>query len=142
VFNINNFTSENNPGVRPLQATGPAIDTWTRASVQIDTGSFTPRIIKLLRLAVGVLADCFAGGPRRLCDQLFAVNDAEANWRGWEVINAYGGLGRRYRDPRFDMLDACPKCQGTGIDTDEPCDFCLGTGRLSSAGDDDAGEVS
>jgi hypothetical protein len=141
VFNINNFTSENNPGVRPLQATGPAIDTWTRASVQVDTGSFTVRITRLFRLTIGVVTDCFADGPRRLCDRLFAANDAEASWRGWEVINAYGGLGRRYRDPRFDTLAACPQCRGTGIDTDEPCDFCLGAGRLTIT-EDDASEVS
>ena len=28
--------------------------------------------------------------------------DEEACWRGWEITPLCGGLGRRYRDPRFD----------------------------------------
>jgi hypothetical protein len=42
--------------------------------------------------------------PRRLGNRLFAKNDAEAGWRGWERTVTAGGLGRRYRDPRFDAL--------------------------------------
>jgi hypothetical protein len=38
---------------------------------------------------------------RRLGNRLFAMNDAEAGWRGWEVTVTAGGLGRRYRDQRF-----------------------------------------
>jgi hypothetical protein len=79
---------------------------------------------------------------RRICDRVFASNDTEANWRGWEVINSYGGLGRRYRDPMFDILGTCHECKGTGGDNDGPCDVCLGTGRVSFTGDDDIGEVS
>ncbi len=49
--------------------------------------------------------------PRRLGDRLFASNDAEAGWRGWEVTVLAGGLGRQYRDRRFITLrngfDAC-----------------------------------
>jgi hypothetical protein len=42
--------------------------------------------------------------PGRLGDQLFTMNDAEADWRGWQITKVYGGFGRRNRDPRFDAL--------------------------------------
>jgi hypothetical protein len=47
--------------------------------------------------------------PRRLAAilraigaRLFAANDAEATWQGWQIIERHSGLSRRYRDPRFD----------------------------------------
>jgi hypothetical protein len=40
--------------------------------------------------------------PRGWLDLLFEENDAEAHWRGWQIIKLRGGLARRYRDPRFD----------------------------------------
>ena len=45
---------------------------------------------------------------------LFTVNDTEAAWRGWQITKAHGGLGRGYRDPRFDKLAECRMCRGTG----------------------------
>ena len=42
--------------------------------------------------------------PRRLGNRLFVMNDAEAGWRGWEVTVTAGGLGRQYRDRRFNTL--------------------------------------
>jgi hypothetical protein len=39
---------------------------------------------------------------RRIGAVLFAVNDAEAKWRGWTITELRGGLARRYRDPGFD----------------------------------------
>jgi hypothetical protein len=109
MFNIGNFGYEDNPST-------PTIDTWTAL----------PRLLLLLEYLVSL--------PQRLGNRLFAMNDAEAGWRGWQAINAYGGLGRRYRDPRFDTLLECPQCQGTGIKADEVCRACLGGGRLT---DDD-----
>jgi hypothetical protein len=35
---------------------------------------------------------------------MFRTNDTEAYWRGWQIIRVHGGLGRVYRDPRFDTL--------------------------------------
>jgi hypothetical protein len=32
------------------------------------------------------------------------MNDAEARWSSWLVAERYGGLGRQYRDARFDVL--------------------------------------
>jgi hypothetical protein len=43
-----------------------------------------------------------AATPRAIGARLFAANDAEARWRGWQIIERHGGLSRRYRDPRFD----------------------------------------
>jgi hypothetical protein len=34
---------------------------------------------------------------------LFAINDAEASWRGWQITEISGGLARRYRDVRFEQ---------------------------------------
>jgi hypothetical protein len=48
----------------------------------------------------GWLADL----ARRLGNRLFAMNDAEAGWRDWEVTVIAGGLGRQYRDRRFCSL--------------------------------------
>lgn len=45
-----------------------------------------------------------SGLPRRAGNRLFARNDAEARWRGWQVTELAGGLGRQYRDSRFDTL--------------------------------------
>ena len=39
---------------------------------------------------------------------LFAVNDAEARWRGWMITELRGGLARRYRDPGFDTWTGAP----------------------------------
>jgi hypothetical protein len=46
------------------------------------------------------------GLPRRAGRRLFAMNDAEARWRGWQVVELTGGLARQYRDARFDMMRA------------------------------------
>ncbi len=48
------------------------------------------------------------GLPRRAGRRLFAVNDAEAGWQRWQVTETLGGLGRRYRDARWDALAADP----------------------------------
>ena len=64
---------------------------------------------------------------------LFQAEDARARQHGWQIAVNRGGLGRTYRDPRFDTLTACPQCRGGGIGTqDTPCAPCLGTGRVST----------
>ncbi len=50
--------------------------------------------------------------PRRLGKRLFAMNDAEAGWRGWEITVLAGGLARQYRDPRFGAVS--PGAGGPG----------------------------
>ena len=73
---------------------------------------------------------------RRLGDRLFAMNDTEAYWRGWQITKTQGGLGRSYRDPRFGTLAECPKCRGVGVTAELSCLPCLGMGRQTR------GEVS
>ena len=48
------------------------------------------------------------GLPRRAGRRLFAINDAEAGWHGWQVTETIDGLGRRYRDARFGALASDP----------------------------------
>jgi hypothetical protein len=122
VFNIGNFTCEDNPAQGAATAAITSLrrprgqDTWTRPRRAAEA-------VRRLKIAAG---DC-----------LFAMNDLEAAWRGWQVIREPGGFGRRYRDPMFDMFAACASCLGSGTDTGLTCMACLacdGSGR--------AGEVS
>jgi len=73
---------------------------------------------------------------QRWGDRWFTMNDTEAYWRGWQITKTRAGLGRRYRDLRYDALGACAQCAGAGVRADAPCGACLGTGRI------DLGEVS
>jgi hypothetical protein len=67
----------------------------------------------------------------RLGDRVFATTDADARQHGWQITPTPGGLGRRYRDPRFDTLAACEGCRGHGAKgTRKPCWTCGGIGRI------------
>ncbi len=89
------------------------------------------RIRTFLTISAAVLTDCLTAIPRHMTDRIFLVNDAEAYWRGWQIIKIHGGLGRRYRDPAFDTLAACSQCAGAGQGIEDmPCITCFGTGRL------------
>jgi hypothetical protein len=46
---------------------------------------------------------------RRVGARLFAANDTEAGWRGWESYERHLGLSRRYRDLRFARREARPE---------------------------------
>lgn len=59
-----------------------------------------------LRRAVAIVAAWLTGLPRRVGRRLFYMNDLEARWRNWQVIETSGGLGRQYRDRRFDSTGA------------------------------------
>jgi len=50
--------------------------------------------------------------PRRIGTRLFLEADEEAYWRGWQVTALHCGLGRGYRDPRFDARGAPPEPGG------------------------------
>jgi len=104
VINVTNFTSKNNPSLVLAEPTRPTPPARPAAPAQ------PPRV--------------------RLGDRLFTMNDTEAYWRGWQITKTHGGLARRYRDPRFDTLAECPKCQGAGVTADLPCPPSLGTGGL------------
>jgi hypothetical protein len=145
MIEISNFTSENKPpsllgklseptptsvsGTRAgaVQAAAPS-DTWT---LRARAGRALANAARAMAIAARVLLGWLAGIPRRLGDRLFAMNDAEAYWRNWQITRTQGGLGRRYRDPRFDTLAECPKCRGAGAIGDQPCPPCLSTGRVT-----------
>jgi hypothetical protein len=85
-------------------------------------GKRTPRSSVLTRILVTT---------NRLGDVLFARADARARDCGWTVSRSRSGLHRSYRDPRFDLLHGCVRCNGSGRNphgTD--CARCVGTGRL------------
>jgi hypothetical protein len=126
VINTSNCTSKDNP---PWPLVQVAI---TRP---LDRPDVTDRGDDRTRgSGIRIVLDWLADLPRRLGDRWFAMNDAEAEWRGWQMTRTHAGLGRRYRDPRFDMLAACVHCQGAGLDEDAPCVPCLGTGRVTIRG--------
>ena len=124
MINISNYPGNDNPP-RPRPP--------TVALVRERPGS---RMRDTLVLAMSVALDWLAYLLRRCGDRWFAMNDTEAYWRGWQITKTHGGLGRRYRDLRFDTLAACAQCAGAGERADAPCGPCLGTGRIT------IGEVS
>ena len=124
MINISNYPGNDNPA-RPRPPTA--------ALVRERPGS---RVRDTLALAISVALDWLAYLLRRCGDRWFAMNDTEAYWRGWQITKTHGGLGRRYRDLRFDTLAACAQCAGAGEWADAPCGPCLGTGRIT------LGEVS
>jgi hypothetical protein len=149
VINTSNLTSKNKPPWLLAEPSGPARMSQPRApseTPRADTWTFRARLRRALvraarsgrAVAIGgqVLLSWLAAIPRRLGDRLFAMNDAEAHWRNWQITRTHAGLGRRYRDPRFGTLAECPKCQGAGVTANLPCPPCLGTGRVT------LGEVS
>ena len=65
-------------------------------------------------------------------ERVFAATDATARRHDWQIVVTHAGLGRQYRDPRFDTLAACPSCSGRGARTPgDPCQACEGTGRIT-----------
>ena len=124
MINISNYQKNDNL-TRPRPPTA--------ALVRERPGS---RVRDTLALAISVALDWLAYLLRRCGDRWFAMNDTEAYWRGWQITKTHGGLGRRYRDLRFDTLAACAQCAGAGEWADAPCGPCLGTGRIT------LGEVS
>jgi hypothetical protein len=106
VFNLSNFTGEDNPRARIRRTALTGQDTWTMIAAYARAPSSGIRIRTFLVVGANVLTDCLTSLPRRANDRLFAMNDAEARWRGWQVTRVHGGFGRRYRDPAFDALGA------------------------------------
>jgi hypothetical protein len=46
----------------------------------------------------------FADRSTTITDRIFAEPDEQARRHGWSIEIRYGGMSRRYRDPRFDSL--------------------------------------
>ena len=93
------------PALRML-STAPATRHGLRSADRILGWTMRYRLFIALLPAMPALA---AGIPRRLGDRLFAMNDTEAYWRGWQITRTHGGAVRRYRDPRFDTIDPMAK---------------------------------
>jgi hypothetical protein len=93
VINISNYVGKDNPLGAP-----PGRPDLRRAP---PGGS---RIWAAFGLAVGVALDWLTCSLRRRSDRWFAANDTEAYWWEWQITKTHGGLGRSYRDPRFDTL--------------------------------------
>jgi diadenosine tetraphosphatase ApaH/serine/threonine PP2A family protein phosphatase len=66
-------------------------------------------------------------------ERLFAADDQAARDHGWQITRHHGGLSRQYREPRFDLLARCSRCQGSGRARGLDCPVCGGTGRLTLA---------
>jgi hypothetical protein len=108
VLNISNITGENNPHIRAAQVIASEFDTWTKTVARTSARTQHGRFPAFLATGAA-LAACFLTNltnltnlPRRFSDHLFAMNDTEACWHGWQIAKAHGGLTRRYRDPKFD----------------------------------------
>jgi hypothetical protein len=76
----------------------PAADTWTHS--RWSARGATEAVCG----ACAIAAAWFIGLPRRAGRRLYALNDAEAGWQHWQVIEALGGLKRQYRDLRWNVL--------------------------------------
>lgn len=133
MINTSNYAGHDNTAWRagPTRPSDLRTLPWASPAAR-RPGSLVSALSAVARLVLSWLA----GLPRRLGDRLFAMNDAEAYWNDWQIIPIHGGLGRRYRDPRFDALAECSRCRGAGVITAGPCSPCAGTGRITH------GEVS
>jgi len=68
------------------------------------SGGLAARALTLVAAAMNEIAARLADIPRGIGARLFLDCDEEACWHGWQITPIQGGLGRSYRDPRFDML--------------------------------------
>jgi hypothetical protein len=84
------------PAAAQRQAATPAIGVTSGIAAAGDA----------IRRTAGIVVAWLTGLPRRAGRRLFAMNDLEARWRGWQVTELSGGLRRQYRDLRF--LQAIP----------------------------------
>ena len=116
MINSSNFTSADKPlwGLgalaAPTRPSGPGADVHgTAAGRPGPDGTGITRIrgfgalVTTGATAGWIMLSWLAALPGRLGDRLFAMNDNEAYWRGWQITKTHGGLGRRYRDPSFDL---------------------------------------
>jgi hypothetical protein len=108
----------------PLLTT--VVTTWDRPGDGDESVSFGGRV----RALGGIAVSWLIGLPRRAGTRLFARNDEEASWHGWQVTETWGGLGRQYRDPRFDALRLDPTLRRVEL-TEDPAqpDWPCGGGQ-------------
>jgi hypothetical protein len=140
------------PRIRPLGRPGrsavlvtAARDSLARTIAQADTARARARAQLAwawIRLAYTQLKpkpdERLAGWTARcvqqLGDMVFATEDQEASWHAWNVEPRYAGLGRLYRDQRFDALVACPRCHRVSTMAGRTvCQQCSAADRLVRA---------
>ena len=76
------------------------------------------------------------GGPRRVSQLLDVLDrwlfhdpDLWATTRGWTIRRARR-FEREYRDPRWDLVVRCERCDGDGTLGTHTCPDCDGCGRI------------
>jgi hypothetical protein len=92
----------------PQGLTGNATETMIRPQSRsratgIAAATSITRVTCIAALACW-LKDVLKDTSRRAGERLFMSADEEAHWRGWQITQLWGGLGRVYRDSRFDTL--------------------------------------
>ena len=102
MLNISNIMGENNPRIRADAAVASGFDTWTKTIAWTGARARTGRFPASLASTAAAVAGYLIRLSGRFSDRMFAMNDTEADWRGWQIAKVRGGLTRRYRDPRFD----------------------------------------
>jgi hypothetical protein len=110
---------------REAPAAGPrllavAACAWDHSGVTM-AGGLAISVSDLIRSACAICAAWLISLPRRAGARLYAMNDAEARWWHWHVIERYGGLARQYCDARFAALAHDPTLR-----RDELCEDSAG----------------
>ena len=137
------------PGQPPGPARRSAVlaaagrDSLARAIAQADTAWAGVRLAGAwIRLAYSQLkpdsderlADWVARCVQQLGGLVFASEDQEAAWHDWDVEQRCAGLGRLYRDQRFDALVSCPRCHRVSTAAGRTvCQQCSAADRLVRA---------
>jgi hypothetical protein len=114
VINISTDASRESPRWPQAEDQQPRPPTAARPAGRAGWRSVGVRIGDALVIVGPVLFDGLASVVRRWGDRWFMINDEEACWRGWQTTKLYGGLGRRYRDLRFDTLAELAMASGRG----------------------------
>jgi hypothetical protein len=76
-------------------------DLLQRPASRLDPGA-AARPLGLARAVVTEVSAWLADIPCRIGERSFLASDEEAYWHSWRVTPIHGGLGRSYRDHRFD----------------------------------------
>ncbi len=100
---ISNATETPKVPAAAFRLPSPGSCRWNHPTASIAY-SVATGVADCIRGACGIGIAWLVGLPRRAGTRLYTMNDAEARWSGWLVIERYGGLGRQYRDARFDVL--------------------------------------
>lgn len=122
MFYRTNLSRKDNPGWPISNATETTKVPGTAFYLAATIGTPVigiPAVTGWVRSSCGICVSWLLGVPRRAGRRWFEINDAEAGWRGWQVTERYCGLGRQYRDVRFDALRLDPSPRRDELSHDE-----------------------